>query len=137
MSISCIMAAGRRFPMHVYLFWKNYKVIKNKVGTVPQAFQNCRKTQNGTNEGKSRATKGEGKSRPAYLVWLPFLRLSTILKTSIKVYLFFFLFISTLFSLGLITYEVMSKFVWSNAFWYVKVCISWKCIRYTIHWDKV
>ena len=24
----------------------------------------------------------------------------------------------------------------SNDFWYVKVCIFWKCIQYTIHWDK-
>ena len=38
-------------------------------------------------------------------------RLSAILKISKKVY------------------EVMF-------FWYVKVCIFWKCIRYTIHWDK-
>ena len=38
------------------------------------------------------------------------LRLSTILKTSKK------------------AYEVM--------FWYVKVCIFWMCIQYTIHWDK-
>ena len=28
------------------------------------------------------------------------------------------------------------KSVWSNVFWYVKVCIFWKCIPYTIHWDK-
>ena len=26
--------------------------------------------------------------------------------------------------------------VWSNVFGYVKVCIFWKCIQYTIHWDK-
>ena len=26
--------------------------------------------------------------------------------------------------------------VWSNFFWHVKVCIFWKCIQYTIHWDK-
>ena len=26
--------------------------------------------------------------------------------------------------------------VWSNVFWYVKVCILWKCIQYTIHWDR-
>ena len=38
-------------------------------------------------------------------------RLSTILKTSKKVY------------------EVMF-------FWYVKVCIFWKCILYAMHWDK-
>ena len=38
-------------------------------------------------------------------------RLSTVLKTS-------------------------NKSVWSNVFWYVKVCIFWKCIQYTIHWDK-
>ena len=29
-----------------------------------------------------------------------------------------------------------NKSVWNNAFWYVKECISWKCILYTIHWDK-
>ena len=28
------------------------------------------------------------------------------------------------------------KGVWSNAFWYVKVCIFWNSIQYTIHWDK-
>ena len=28
------------------------------------------------------------------------------------------------------------KRVWSDVFWYVKVCIFWKCIQYTIHWDK-
>ena len=27
--------------------------------------------------------------------------------------------------------------VWSNVFWYVKVCNQlWKFIQYTIHWDK-
>ena len=29
-----------------------------------------------------------------------------------------------------------NKSAWSNVFWYVKVCIFWKCIQYTIHWDK-
>ena len=29
-----------------------------------------------------------------------------------------------------------NKSVWSNVFWYVKVCIFWKCIQYTIYWDK-
>ena len=24
----------------------------------------------------------------------------------------------------------------SNVFWYVKVCIFWKCIQYTILWDQ-
>ena len=28
------------------------------------------------------------------------------------------------------------KSLWSNVFWYVKVCIFWHCIQYTIHWDK-
>ena len=28
------------------------------------------------------------------------------------------------------------KSVWSNALWYVQVCIFWKCIPYTIHWNK-
>ena len=26
--------------------------------------------------------------------------------------------------------------VWSNVFWYVKVCVFWMSIQYTIHWDK-
>ena len=29
-----------------------------------------------------------------------------------------------------------NKNVWSIVFLYVKVCIFWKCIQYTIHWDK-
>ena len=33
-------------------------------------------------------------------------------------------------------FKKSNKSVWSNVFWYVKVCIFWKCIRYTIHWDK-
>ena len=24
-----------------------------------------------------------------------------------------------------------------NIFWYVKVCIFWKLIQYTVHWDKI
>ena len=32
--------------------------------------------------------------------------------------------------------KISNKSVWSNVFWYVKVCIIWKCIQYTIHWDK-
>ena len=28
------------------------------------------------------------------------------------------------------------KSVWSNVFLYVKVCIFWKCIQYTLYWDK-
>ena len=28
------------------------------------------------------------------------------------------------------------KRVWDNVFWSVKVCIFWKCIQYTIHWDE-
>ena len=28
------------------------------------------------------------------------------------------------------------KSVWSNVFWYFKVCIFWKCIQYSKHWDK-
>ena len=29
-----------------------------------------------------------------------------------------------------------NKSIWSNAFWYVKGCIFWKCIQCTAHWDK-
>ena len=32
--------------------------------------------------------------------------------------------------------ETSRKSVWSNIFWYGKVCIFLKCIQYTIHWDK-
>ena len=32
--------------------------------------------------------------------------------------------------------ETSSKSVWSNIFWYVKICIFWKCIQYNIHWDN-
>ena len=32
--------------------------------------------------------------------------------------------------------KTSNKSVWRNDFWYLKVCIFWKCIRYTIHWDK-
>ena len=28
------------------------------------------------------------------------------------------------------------KSVWSNVFWYLKLYIFWKCIQYTINWDK-
>ena len=31
---------------------------------------------------------------------------------------------------------IKQKSVWSNIFWYVTVCIFWKCIQYTIHWGK-
>ena len=33
-------------------------------------------------------------------------------------------------------FENKQKCVWSNMFWYVKVCVLWKCIQYTMHWDK-
>ena len=26
--------------------------------------------------------------------------------------------------------------VWSTVFWFVKVCIFWKCIQWILHWDK-
>ena len=32
--------------------------------------------------------------------------------------------------------ETSNQTVWSNDFWYVKMCIFCKCIQYTIHWDK-
>ena len=28
------------------------------------------------------------------------------------------------------------KSLWCNVFWYTKVWMFWKCIQYTIHWDK-
>ena len=28
------------------------------------------------------------------------------------------------------------KSVWSNVYGYVKVCIFWKCIQYSVLWDK-
>ena len=33
--------------------------------------------------------------------------------------------------------ETSHKSLWSNVFWSVKVCIFWKGIQYTIHWDKI
>ena len=33
--------------------------------------------------------------------------------------------------------KTSSKSIWSNVFWYIKVCIFWKCIPYTMHWDKM
>ena len=38
----------------------------------------------------------------------------------------------------LFTYDFKNKkkCVWSIVFWYVKVCIFWKCIKYTVLWDK-
>ena len=32
--------------------------------------------------------------------------------------------------------EASNKSVWSNVFWYVKACVFWKCIQYTVHWDQ-
>ena len=32
--------------------------------------------------------------------------------------------------------KTRNKRIWSNVFSYVKVCIFWKCIQYTIHLDK-
>ena len=32
--------------------------------------------------------------------------------------------------------KTSNKSVWSNAFWCVKLCVLWKFIQYTIHWDK-
>ena len=33
--------------------------------------------------------------------------------------------------------ETSNKSVWSYGFWYVKVCVFWNRIQYTIHWDKI
>ena len=30
-------------------------------------------------------------------------------------------------------FKTSNKSVWSNVFWYVKVCIFWKCIQYPMH----
>ena len=32
--------------------------------------------------------------------------------------------------------KTSNQSIWSNLFWYVKVCIFWKCIQYTVHSDK-
>ena len=32
--------------------------------------------------------------------------------------------------------KTRNKSAWSNVFWYVKIWIFWKCIQYSIHWDK-
>ena len=47
-----------------------------------------------------------------------------------------------LFSVVQDTLKILSDFknkhqsVWSNVFWYVKICVFWMSIQYTIHWDK-
>ena len=33
-------------------------------------------------------------------------------------------------------FKKSNKSVWSNIFWHGKVCMYWKCIQYTIHWNK-
>ena len=33
-------------------------------------------------------------------------------------------------------YKISNKIVPSNVFWFVKLSVFWKCIQYTIHWDK-
>ena len=57
--------------------------------------------------GKKMGVGVVGVDTPTHTMW----RLSSILKTS-------------------------NKSVWNNVFWYVKVHIFWKCIQYTMHWDK-
>ena len=32
--------------------------------------------------------------------------------------------------------KTSNKSVWSNGFWYVKLCIFWKSFQYTINWDE-
>ena len=33
-------------------------------------------------------------------------------------------------------FKKSNKSLWSNVLWYVKVCIFWKSVQYTIHWDN-
>ena len=33
--------------------------------------------------------------------------------------------------------KTSNKSVWTNVFWYLKVCIFWKFIQYTMRWDKL
>ena len=59
--------------------------------------------------------------------------------TTTKVDLYSFGFVLWMVKDTLQAYEDFKnkqKSVWSNVFPYVKVCIFWKCIQYTIHWDK-
>ena len=44
---------------------------------------------------------------------------------------YLFIFIVIFFSL-----RIQPKTLWSNIFWYVKLCIFWKCFPYIIHWGK-
>ena len=37
---------------------------------------------------------------------------------------------------GFSDFRNKQKSVWCNVFWYVKVCIFWKCFEYTLHWDS-
>ena len=55
------------------------------------------------------------------LVFLKYNKVVEVLRIQLK--------LSTILKTG-------NKSVWSNVFWYVRVCIFWKFIQYTIHWDK-
>ena len=37
---------------------------------------------------------------------------------------------------ALYNFKNKQKSAWSNVFWCVKVRVLWKCIQYSIHWDK-
>ena len=62
--------------------------------------------------------------------------------TAKKIYYFYVFYFPTYFSFvkdavkAFDDFKNKQKNVWSNAFWYVKVCVFWKCIQCTIHWDK-
>ena len=37
---------------------------------------------------------------------------------------------------ALYDFKNKQKIAWSNVFWCVRVRVFWKCIQYSIHWDK-
>ena len=75
------------------------------------------------------------------MLYMTFVYLTKVITSSLtswhksrKVDKFIFLIKDTLKTFDLL--KTSNKSVWSNTFWYAKVCIFWKCIQYTRHWDK-
>ena len=65
-----------------------------------------------------------------FKLWVP----NLLARVNRVIALFWSLFKDTLKAFD--DFRSKQKSEWSNVFWYVKVCIFWNCIQYTIHWHK-
>ena len=68
--------------------------------------------------------------------WCPFIDWWDWSRISILPVLYVFFLLRIHWMLSTILKISNKSSVWSNVFWYVKVCIFWKCIQYNIHWGK-